>query len=384
MEESAQTLRDYWEGHGHPGPSHGRERDEIAWGTPGDFDRCVVQVTAHGHMTEDQARGYCNLRHHGATGEWPAQHAAREKGKPVETDATATYARVAALVKAAGSQESRVPPGHVTGGQFTVGGDGPAPSQPNPFAHGKTPPFAKKPGKKPSGPSAHDRQVIQEHARARAQRVAGLKSRLHGLTEQLSSLEARKKSILHGGAGVHNFGTAASVKPSKPGKAPASSSSARTGSSSKPGKTGKPGSSLASRVQAIDSQINAVKQQMAQVRADLAQEAAQSRNKSAKPTMTVVHGEGDTGHDGDGDRAATLLKGLRNPRDLPTGRFRTFQGELSEARQALAEGRISDVAELLGSARALAQTDRQRLILGELQSAMGRVQHVPDVVTKCP
>jgi len=78
---SAQTLRDYWSGHGHPGPSHGAERDAIAWGTPGDFDRCVAQVTAHGKMSPEQAKGYCNLRHHDALGYWPAQHAEMERGK---------------------------------------------------------------------------------------------------------------------------------------------------------------------------------------------------------------------------------------------------------------------------------------------------------------
>src|SRR5580692_13036113 len=79
----ADTLRDYWSGHGHAGPSHGAERDAIAWGTPGDFDRCVAQVTVHGKMTPDQAKGYCNLRHHDALGIWPAQHAKEERGKSV-------------------------------------------------------------------------------------------------------------------------------------------------------------------------------------------------------------------------------------------------------------------------------------------------------------
>src|SRR5215472_2792327 len=67
---NAQTLRDYWSGHGHAGPSHGAERDAIAWGTPGDFDRCVAMVTTHGKMTPEQAKGYCNLRHHDALGYW--------------------------------------------------------------------------------------------------------------------------------------------------------------------------------------------------------------------------------------------------------------------------------------------------------------------------
>ncbi|MER6830958.1 2'-5' RNA ligase family protein [Streptosporangium sp. NPDC000563] len=43
----------------------------IVWGTPGDFDRCVA--IASKHMTSEQAKGYCNLRHHEATGTYPGQ-----------------------------------------------------------------------------------------------------------------------------------------------------------------------------------------------------------------------------------------------------------------------------------------------------------------------
>jgi SPP1 gp7 family putative phage head morphogenesis protein len=72
---SAQTLRDYWSGHGHSGPSHGAFEHAIAWGTPGDFDRCVAMVTEHAKMSPDHAKGYCNLRHHDALGIYPATHA---------------------------------------------------------------------------------------------------------------------------------------------------------------------------------------------------------------------------------------------------------------------------------------------------------------------
>lgn len=60
---------------------HGEGGEEIGWGTPGDFDRCVA--LAGKHMTRPQ--GYCNLRHKGALGYYPATHAAMEragKGKP--------------------------------------------------------------------------------------------------------------------------------------------------------------------------------------------------------------------------------------------------------------------------------------------------------------
>jgi hypothetical protein len=78
---NAQTLRDYWTGHGHGGPTHHAFEHAIAWGTGGDFMRCVAQLTAHGKMTPEQAKGYCNLRHHEALGYWPAQHARMDRGK---------------------------------------------------------------------------------------------------------------------------------------------------------------------------------------------------------------------------------------------------------------------------------------------------------------
>lgn len=50
---------------------------KIQWGQPGDFDACVA--VASEHMGEAQARGFCQLRHIGATGEATATHAARER-----------------------------------------------------------------------------------------------------------------------------------------------------------------------------------------------------------------------------------------------------------------------------------------------------------------
>jgi len=66
---------------------HGEGAARIAWGTPGDFDRCVT--IASEHMTTEQAKGFCNLRHHGALGIYPATHAAMERraeGKVAEPD----------------------------------------------------------------------------------------------------------------------------------------------------------------------------------------------------------------------------------------------------------------------------------------------------------
>jgi hypothetical protein len=53
----AEQLRRYWT----VGPGAAR----IRWGTPGDWTRCVRQLTEH---MGPRARGYCQLRHIEATG----------------------------------------------------------------------------------------------------------------------------------------------------------------------------------------------------------------------------------------------------------------------------------------------------------------------------
>jgi len=39
---------------------------KIDWGNPGDFDQCVAEASKH--MSEEQAKGFCNLRHQDAVG----------------------------------------------------------------------------------------------------------------------------------------------------------------------------------------------------------------------------------------------------------------------------------------------------------------------------
>ena len=68
---SAETLHRYW-GTG-PGAA------KIRWGTDGDHMRCVDQLVEHGHMTEGQAHGYCNLMEKRVTGQYPAQHAQKDR-----------------------------------------------------------------------------------------------------------------------------------------------------------------------------------------------------------------------------------------------------------------------------------------------------------------
>lgn len=56
---------------------------KIAWGTPGDFTRCVK--IAGKHMTPEQAKGFCNKRHVGAVGAPPGQgHPGKKAAVEVE------------------------------------------------------------------------------------------------------------------------------------------------------------------------------------------------------------------------------------------------------------------------------------------------------------
>lgn len=56
-------LKEYW--------THGAGAAKIAWGSPGDFDRCVALLSDK--LSDPQ--GYCAERHHDALGIWPATHA---------------------------------------------------------------------------------------------------------------------------------------------------------------------------------------------------------------------------------------------------------------------------------------------------------------------
>ena len=388
---SAQTLRDYWEGHGHPGPSHGAERDEIRWGTPGDFMRCVAQVTAHGHMTEEEAKGYCNLRHHGATGEWPAQHAKRDK-MAADDEVTLIHVEgegdtdhdgdglfdadgdgdgaVATLVRkkkrsankaADGSGEARVPAGHVTGGQFTVGGDGPTktPPKPNPYGKkkgkkgkgpagkkGKTDP-GKKAARKPRPPeSRQDRQADRQERHSIRQRIASLESRLAPLLKEERSLRG---SGVSGRASTRTGTRGSSVSPAARSSTAQSSKPSSSGTS-KPGTSAKPQSKLAqvqAQIRQLRAQIAAARQQLAAVKA----------------------------WEGDVNKGTSV-------RDRPTGRFRTFEGESKEAANAFQEGRVHDAVDFLGSARALATDPGHRTTLDSLQRHVARLQHVIPEVTK--
>lgn len=56
----AERLRQYW--------LYGPGAAKIAWGTPGDWTRCVANLTPHMGV---RARGYCSILHKRATGMYP-------------------------------------------------------------------------------------------------------------------------------------------------------------------------------------------------------------------------------------------------------------------------------------------------------------------------
>lgn len=61
-----EALRDYWRGGGD---------GKISWGGGGDFTACVAAVGKY--MTDEQAKGYCAIRHREVTGMWPGAKANR-------------------------------------------------------------------------------------------------------------------------------------------------------------------------------------------------------------------------------------------------------------------------------------------------------------------
>lgn len=66
---NAQTLRDYW--------THGTGAAKIRWGAPGDWSRCVREVSKY---MGPRAKGYCQLRHMAALGITTSAHAKALRG----------------------------------------------------------------------------------------------------------------------------------------------------------------------------------------------------------------------------------------------------------------------------------------------------------------
>lgn len=57
-------LKRYW--------AYGKGATKIRWGTPGDFNRCVRQVSKY--MPRRVAKGYCAKLHKRVVGKWPGRH----------------------------------------------------------------------------------------------------------------------------------------------------------------------------------------------------------------------------------------------------------------------------------------------------------------------
>lgn len=58
---STERLMKYW--------AEGEGAAKIDWGVPGDFDRCVVQLSKY--VGPSTVKGLCANLHHRATGGWP-------------------------------------------------------------------------------------------------------------------------------------------------------------------------------------------------------------------------------------------------------------------------------------------------------------------------
>jgi len=72
-----ERLHEYW--------VHGEGAAKIAWGSPGDFSRCVAELGKYIH----DPQGYCNLAHHAALGYYPATHAMMEHAGRADMTAAA-------------------------------------------------------------------------------------------------------------------------------------------------------------------------------------------------------------------------------------------------------------------------------------------------------
>ncbi len=63
-------LKQYW--------GYGAGSLKIRWGTPGDFDRCVLELSRY--ITSERVRkGFCANVHKMVTGGWPGDHNADGK-----------------------------------------------------------------------------------------------------------------------------------------------------------------------------------------------------------------------------------------------------------------------------------------------------------------
>lgn len=79
-------LRDYW--------VRGEGAAKIGWGTPGDFNRCRVNLAEY--IEPQHLNGYCANRHFDALGSWPGQNHRAADAMQFDTDAAPSVSLVAA------------------------------------------------------------------------------------------------------------------------------------------------------------------------------------------------------------------------------------------------------------------------------------------------
>lgn len=129
--DPAEKLRIYW--------AHGEGAAKVRWGTPGDFDRCVMHVGKF----MDNPQGYCAERHHDALGIWPATHAKLDREGKGNVSPKGAAALVIPDTGAAAwdpSAHPRAPAGGSTGGQFAPGAGGATPTNAAPVQQGQSGP----------------------------------------------------------------------------------------------------------------------------------------------------------------------------------------------------------------------------------------------------
>lgn len=68
---ATERLMTYW--------AEGTGAAKIRWGVPGDFDRCVLQLSKY--VDAAYVDGLCANLHHRATGAWPGHAATEQQGK---------------------------------------------------------------------------------------------------------------------------------------------------------------------------------------------------------------------------------------------------------------------------------------------------------------
>lgn len=124
--DPAERMRIYW--------SHGEGAAKVAWGTAGDFDRCVAHVSKF----MDNPQGYCAARHHDALGIWPATHAKLDREGKGDVKPKASVSIEDALAAWDPSKHPRAPAGGATGGQFAPGATSAAPTNAKPVGEGAT------------------------------------------------------------------------------------------------------------------------------------------------------------------------------------------------------------------------------------------------------